>query len=470
MAYCSILEKHPGKIHLIAGVSTSTARLNILDCDGYGMMNFFEGRCRTGQYQNRDCLYVKTPTGEKIVLVSGGGKAGDERLIKGNTYGIAYITEANECHPDFIQEVFDRTISSPDRKIFHDLNPKPPNHWYYDILKFHEEQQAADPSYGYNYGHFTIADNMSISNAQLRQILKTYDKTTVWYARDIKGERRAAEGLVYPMFGEARHVLSKEPDTDGEYYVSGDYGIQNPNVFLLWRKERLTKRWICLREDYYSGRDERHQLTDAELVDRLDAMLGGIMPKFVILDPSASSMKAALQRRGYHVWDANNDVLDGISDVATMLHDGQLGFMECCKNTIAEFGSYFWDEKAADAGVDAPLKQSDHCLTGDTLVETVCGQVRIDELVGKIGCVYCTNGKRKEIGVFHDVRMTQKEAEVFEVTLSDGRSVKATADHPILTRRGWVQIKDLRGDDEIACIGGNDDESRVQRGQENGVL
>lgn len=144
-------------------------------------------------------------------------------------------------------------------------------------------------------------------------------------------------------------------------------------------------------------------------------------------------------------------MLDGISDVATMLHDGQLGFMECCENTIAEFGSYFWDEKAADAGVDAPLKTSDHCLTGDTLVDTVCGPVRIDELVGKCGFVYCV-GSSTGTGVFHDVRMTQKETEVFEVTLADGRSVKATADHPILTRRGWVQIKDLRGDDEIACI------------------
>lgn len=200
MAYCSILEKHPSKIHLIAGVSTSTARLNILDCDGYGMMNFFEGRCRLGQYQNRDCLYVNAPAGEKIVLVSGGGKDRDERLIKGNTYGTAYITEANECHPNFIQEVFDRTISSPDRKVFHDLNPKAQGHWYYDILKFHEEQQRLDPAYGYNYGHFTIADNMSVSDEQLRRILKTYDKSTVWYARDILGQRKAAEGLIYQYF------------------------------------------------------------------------------------------------------------------------------------------------------------------------------------------------------------------------------------------------------------------------------
>ena len=111
MAYCTILEKHPSRIHLIAGVSTATARLNILDCDGFGLKNYFEGRCREGTYQNRDCLYIQTATGEKVVLVSGGGKAGDEKLIKGNTYGTAYITEVNECSEAFIQEVFDRTLT-----------------------------------------------------------------------------------------------------------------------------------------------------------------------------------------------------------------------------------------------------------------------------------------------------------------------------------------------------------------------
>ena len=203
MAYCAILEKHPSKLHLVAGVSTTTARLNILDCDGYGVSNYFEGRCREGQYKNRDCLYVNTPTGEKIILVSGGGKDRDERLIKGNTYGTAYITEANECHPNFIKEVFDRTISSPDRKVFHDLNPKAPGHWYYeDVIGFHEQQQLTDPDYGYNYGHFDISDNMSISDTQLRKILKTYDKNSVWYKRDILGQRCPADGLVYQYFAD----------------------------------------------------------------------------------------------------------------------------------------------------------------------------------------------------------------------------------------------------------------------------
>ena len=201
--FCKMLETHKNRIHLIGGVSTATARLNILDCDGYGLFNYFEGRYRPGKYQNRDCVYVQTKTGEKIVLVSGGGKDGDEKLIKGNTYGMAYITEANECHPNFIKEVFDRTLSSDDRKVFHDLNPKAPSNWYYEeILNFHEEKKKEDPEYGYNYGHFTIADNMSISGDKLREILSTYDKGTVWYKRDILGNRTAAEGLIFKYFAD----------------------------------------------------------------------------------------------------------------------------------------------------------------------------------------------------------------------------------------------------------------------------
>lgn len=116
---------------------------------------------------------------------------------------MAYITEANECHPKFLKEVFDRTMSSSDRKVFHDLNPKEEEHWYYEeILQFHEWQQEKDEEYGYNYGHFTIADNFSVSDDKLRKILRTYDKDTVWYKRDIRGERAVAEGIIFRKFAD----------------------------------------------------------------------------------------------------------------------------------------------------------------------------------------------------------------------------------------------------------------------------
>ena len=201
LAFCMALQNHPNKLHLIAGVSQTTAKLNIVDCDGFGLMNFFDGKCRQGKYNDRSALFVQTKTGEKVILVSGGAKDGDEKYIKGNTYGMAYVTEANECHPNFIQEVFDRTLSSADRKIFHDLNPKAESHWYYtDVLDFHQEKQRRDRNYGYNYGHFTIADNLSIDDEKLRNTLKTYQKGTVWYERDILGRRKTAQGIIFPNF------------------------------------------------------------------------------------------------------------------------------------------------------------------------------------------------------------------------------------------------------------------------------
>ena len=201
LCFCILLENHPDKLHLVAGVSIASVKLNIIDCNGYGIINYFSGRCREGKYKNKDCLYVRCADGqEKILLISGGAKDGDEKYIKGNTYGMAYVTEANECHPKFLKEVMDRTISSNDRKIFHDLNPKPPTHWYYtEILDFHEKQQKLDKNYGYNYEHFNIFDNMSINDEQLKTILKTYDKTSIWYKRDILGQRIANAGILFDL-------------------------------------------------------------------------------------------------------------------------------------------------------------------------------------------------------------------------------------------------------------------------------
>jgi PBSX family phage terminase large subunit len=213
LAFCILLENHNNKLHLIAGTSIANAKLNIIDCDGYGIMNYFSGRCHEGKYKNKECLYVNCSDGkEKVLIFAGGAKANDYVNIKGNTYGMAYITEANECHPSFLNEAMDRTLSSDNRKVFHDLNPKPPNHWYYtDFLKFHEEQESKIQDYGYNYGHFNIFNNLSISDDKLKQVLATYNKNSIWYKRDILGNRIASAGI---LFGEiannqARYMVDK---------------------------------------------------------------------------------------------------------------------------------------------------------------------------------------------------------------------------------------------------------------------
>ena len=165
------------------------------------------------------------------------------------------------------------------------------------------------------------------------------------------------------MFNKDIHVVRKgDVQTEGDYYVSSDYGIQNATVFLLWQKEVCSKRWICLNEYYYSGRDNHYQKTVSEHVKGLIQMLNGIEPRAIIVDPSASALITEIRRKGYHVRRADNDVKEGIDDVSTMLANQLLAFCDCCVNTIGEFGIYSWDEKASERGEDAPLKENDHAM------------------------------------------------------------------------------------------------------------
>ena len=380
LCFCTMLEEHPNKLHLIAGVSQTTAKLNIMDCDGFGLLNFFEGRCKEGKYKDRSCLYVQTKTGEKIILVSGGAKDGDEKYIKGNTYGMAYITEANECHQKFIKEVFDRTISSYDRKVFHDLNPKAPGHWYYeDILAFHEKKQAVNDQYGYNYGHFTIADNLSIDSAKLRAVLNTYQKGTVWYDRDILGKRKIAEGLVYD-FGEDN--ITDEQPAGAEYYISIDYGTLNPFSAGLWSVTGSNA--VRIKEYYHDGRKTQKQLTDEEYCDAVEKLAEGYDIKRVVVDPSAASFIASLRKRKFHVQQANNEVIDGIRRTAVYLRDGNIKIHRSCVDCIREFGLYRWDEKANE---DRVIKEFDHALDdcryfSNTIMKNKVGKIKLPPIYG----------------------------------------------------------------------------------------
>ena len=201
LAWAACIETHPDKLHLAAGVTIAQAKMNILDSNGFGLRYMFDGRSRVGKYNDKEAIYITCNTGEKVVIFAGGSKVSDAALIKGSSFGTVYISEVNECHPDFVNEALSRTLASSDRKIFFDLNPKPPRHWFYlEHLDFWMAQHEAGNNPRFNYGHFTILDNMSVSDADLRETLSTYNKNSVWYKADILGQRTSANGRIYTSY------------------------------------------------------------------------------------------------------------------------------------------------------------------------------------------------------------------------------------------------------------------------------
>ena len=282
-----------------------------------------------------------------------GGK--DERsqdLIQGITLAGCFFDEVALMPESFVNQATGR-CSVDGSKYWFNCNPDGPYHWFkLNWIDKKEDKRLL-------YLHFTMDDNLSLSDRIKERYRTMY--SGVFFKRYILGLWVVAEGIIYDMFREEEHVIPQKTDDDfTNHYVSCDYGTPNATVFLLWGKDR-DGTWTCIREYYYSGRDEAAQKTDTEYADDLEEWLHGLKPTIVI-DPSAASFIAELKKRGYHIKKAKNSVLDGIRFVASLLMQKRLKFCEGCKNTIKEFGAYIWDRKASENGEDKPVKKFDHAM------------------------------------------------------------------------------------------------------------
>lgn len=305
-------------------------------------------------------LVVRAFGHENYVYSYGGTDESSYQKIQGITLAGVLLDEVALMPRSFVEQAIAR-CSVDGRKLWFNCNPESPLHWFYtEWIQQAEKHNAL-------HLHFELDDNPALSEKIKDGYRSMY--TGVFYSRYILGLWVMADGLIYDMFTREAHVfLTDSLETEGDYYVSSDYGIQNATVFLLWRKQKGLDRWICLNEYYYSGRDNMKQKTVKELADGYETILptttegSFIEPAQTIIDPSASALIVELRKRGHTVLKANNEVLDGISDVGTMLYQRKLGFYDCCKKTIDEFGTYSWDKKASERGEDAPIKVNDHSM------------------------------------------------------------------------------------------------------------
>lgn len=357
------LEICPDKIHLASGSSIGNAKLNIGACNGFGLENLFRGRCKWGKYKDNEALYIKTQTGEKIVIFAGGAKSDSYKRILGNSYGMWIATEINEHYDcedsrsSFIKVAFGRQVAAIRPLVLWDLNPCNPNH---SIYTQYIDNYLEGYIGGYQYQHFTIADNLSITPQRKAEIESQYIKGSIWYRRDILGERCIAEGLVYPGYETAR---CEPPQGAAERYVlSCDYGTLNAFAVLLWGLYGGV--WYAVDGWYYSGREKKVQLTDEDYGNEIDARFGQYSTEYeklkLIVDPSAASFITLMRRkRKYSVSPADNDVENGIRETNTAIQQGKIKISPVLREWWQEAGGYIWDDKCVD---ERPVKVNDHYM------------------------------------------------------------------------------------------------------------
>ncbi|MEG0277363.1 MAG: PBSX family phage terminase large subunit [Coprobacillus sp.] len=235
-AFAYELRNTEDRIHLATGSTVANAKLNIGDANGFGLEYIFRGQSSWGKYKSNEALFICGPATkykQRIVIFAGSSKENNYKSIRGNSYGMWIATEINLHHDKTIKEAFNRTVAASKRKIFWDLNPDNPNAKIYKEYIDKYAKQLSDGTLlgGYNYKHFTIDDNINISDERKAVIKSQYDPNSIWYLRDILGMRVVAEGLIYRTIAERTrndkqsYLISAEDVRDVmEINVGVDFG------------------------------------------------------------------------------------------------------------------------------------------------------------------------------------------------------------------------------------------------------
>jgi PBSX family phage terminase large subunit len=298
----------------------------------------------------------------RTVHLIGAADARAENKLRGLTAYLIALDEATLLPEEFVAQALAR-LSVPGAKLILTTNPGSPRHW----LRQKYLLRASDLNLG--HWHFTLDDNPYLDPQYVASLKQ--EMTGVFYARNVLGKWVAAEGAVYDMWDDDRHILrGKVPPLLGLPGVGVDYGTQNPfSAHMLGLTngghaapgQRPGAKLILTREYRHDPAVALRQKTDAEFSTDLREWIGTDKPDWVAVDPSAASFKLQLFHDGLtNVVNAKNDVLDGIRLFGSLLATGRLLVHESCAGLIDEIAGYSWDPAASARGEDKPLKVDDH--------------------------------------------------------------------------------------------------------------
>lgn len=306
------------------------------------------------------------------VHVLGASDSSSELAIRGMTVAGAYVDEVTTLVELFFSQLLTR-MSVSGAKLFGTTNPDNPQHWlrkkFIDRI---ENPQTAEDYYlarTWRLWHFYLDDNLSLTD-EYKDGLRAQFPSGLFHRRYILGEWVQAEGAVYDMWDERRHVIDpgELPPIERVLTLGIDYGTTNQTAGLLLGLARGT---LYIVDEWAPKIEAGRSLTDAEQSIDLRRWLPSRPvdswrePEWLHVDPSAASFRLQLFNDGItNVLPAWNTVLDGIRRVQSLLAMDRLKVSSACVNLIREIPGYVWDEKAAKRGDDVPMKLNDHFADG----------------------------------------------------------------------------------------------------------
>lgn len=357
----------PGNLIMI-GKTERTLKRNILDV----IVNWIgpqRARIVSGTGELHLC-------GRRIYLAGANDEKAQEK-IRGMSLVGAYVDEASLVPESMFTMLLSR-LSEPGARLYATTNPDSPGHWllrdYLSRPALHitgtSEVLRSDGDDVLDLARFSfrLDDNPYLDKQYVASLKREY--VGLWYKRFIDGLWVVAEGAIFEAWDPDIHVVDTVPPIERWYGVGIDYGTTNPFVALTLGLGEKDRRLYLVHEWRWDSRRERKQLTDVEYSQRLRSFLKeapipgsdlvGVPAEWIVVDPSATSFRVQLQRDGINSRCADNEVRDGLRELASLIACDQLRVSASCKGWIEEAPGYVWDPDKSAKGIDEPVKLADH--------------------------------------------------------------------------------------------------------------
>ena len=273
------------------------------------------------------------------------------------------------------------------RDTYLDIDRNSKSYLRYDILKFkpyYPNPNGVRNGLDYRYFHFTMYDNLSMTDYEREKVENGYDKTSALFKRDVRGIRASSDNCIFDTLSDKNILKFPIPNiTDGFRYIAIDYGVKNDFVALdcdinerfevrVWRELRINGRKLEENGDFVAPTNGMYAQKIKEFIHSRNN------GKYVacIVDPSARAFINELRINGIGTKKADNnvgvkskhDISDKkISNQVTgiwFVRDGfarlKIFIHEDCVDLRNECEGYCLDPAKLKIGVEEPYKVNDH--------------------------------------------------------------------------------------------------------------
>lgn len=365
------MTKFQGKTFGMAGKTVNSFRRNVL----FSLLPILRSRGYIVEEVRTDNLIiVRKGSRVNFYYIFGGRDERSQDLVQGITLAGAFLDEVALMPESFVNQAMAR-CSIEGSKLWFNCNPQGPKHWFKTNFIDGRKKKKL-----YRL-HFLLTDNPSLSKDKLEYYQDIYSGSSIFYQRYVLGLWVLSDGVIFDMWDDKEHTfdITKLENMDmlatkGSRYIAVDYGTTNPTVFLdiMYMHDGnilvMNEYYHDPKKDNKRTRDKPKQKTAKEHINDFmefidNSPIAHLPITQIVVDPAAAAIKLEFKMAGFRVKDADNDVLEGIRAMASLIKLGKLKCEKNNKNFLMEMGSYVWDKKKSEQlGVEAPIKMNDHAM------------------------------------------------------------------------------------------------------------